>query len=106
MDWLQTDAAINPGNSGGPLVNLRGQLVGLNVAIYREGHGIGFAIPVKRVSTALAEIYTPEVLKEMWFGARIRPRGAALQVLSVQMESPAGKAGAPAGGGKLQVHSK
>src|SRR5437868_1605929 len=76
LDWLQTDAAINPGNSGGPLVNLRGELVGLNVAIYREGHGIGFAIPVKRISAALAEIYSPELLQKMWFGARVRPRGA------------------------------
>src|SRR5215471_11961104 len=50
-DWLQTDAAINPGNSGGPLANLRGELIGVNVAVYREedsgqrGMGVGFAIP-------------------------------------------------------------
>src|SRR4029434_6740283 len=57
-DWLQTDAAINPGNGGGPLVNLRGELIGVNVAVYREGQGIGFAIPVRRVSAALGEMYS------------------------------------------------
>ncbi|MFN3550036.1 MAG: S1C family serine protease, partial [Mesorhizobium sp.] len=59
-DWLQTDAAINPGNSGGPLINLRGELIGLNVAILRFAQGIGFAIPVSRISTALAEMLSPE----------------------------------------------
>jgi serine protease Do len=93
MDWLQTDASINPGNSGGPLINVRGELIGINVAVYREGQGIGFAIPVKRVSEALSEIYSPEVLESLWFGARVRPGPAPMQVLSVQSESPAGKAG-------------
>src|SRR3954471_15926275 len=106
MDWLQTDAAINPGNSGGPLVNLRGELVGINVAIYREGQGIGFAIPVKRVSQALSEIYSPEVLEGLWFGARVRPGSPPLQVTSVQMESPAGKAGLRAGDLILQINGK
>src|SRR3954463_15657683 len=106
MDWLQTDAAINPGNSGGPLINLRGELIGINVAVYREGQGIGFAIPVKRVSAALAEIYSPEVLESLWFGARVRPGPVPIQVLSVQEESPAAKAGLRVGDSILQVNGK
>jgi S1-C subfamily serine protease len=106
MDWLQTDAAINPGNSGGPLINLRGELIGINVAVYREGQGIGFAIPVKRVSGALAEIYSPEILESLWFGARVRPGPAPLQVLSVQAESPAAKAGLGTNDSILKVNGK
>jgi serine protease Do len=92
-DWLQTDAAINPGNSGGPLVNLKAELIGLNVAIYRSGQGIGFAIPVKRVSQALSEIFTPEALKSLWFGARLQATTNMVVVRSVEQGSPAEKAG-------------
>jgi len=91
-DWLQTDAAINPGNSGGPLVNLRGELIGLSVAVYREGQGIGFAIPVKRITEALLEISSPE-LRQYWFGARVRPGGSNLVVSAVEPGSPAEAAG-------------
>lgn len=97
LDWLQTDAAINPGNSGGPLVNLRGELIGISVAIYREAQGIGFAIPVKRVAQAMGEIYSPEVLKQLWFGAQIRPGTLPLTLSSVQTASPAERAGLQAG---------
>ncbi len=55
-DLLQTDAAINPGNSGGPLVNLDGQVVGVNVAIDQTGSNIGFAIPINDVKPVLASI--------------------------------------------------
>ena len=106
LDWLQTDAAINPGNSGGPLVNLRGDLIGINVAVYREGQGIGFAIPAKRVSAALSEIYSPELIESLWFGARVRPGVLPLQIASVQVESPAGKAGLRPGDQILQVNGK
>jgi serine protease Do len=47
-DLIQTDAAINPGNSGGPLLNILGQAIGINTAIYAEGQGIGFATPIDR----------------------------------------------------------
>lgn len=102
-DWLQTDAAINPGNSGGPLINLRGELIGINVAIYREGEGIGFAIPVKRITEALAEIYSPEWLEKLWFGARVRPGTQPLEVMSVQPDSPAEDAGLRVGDRVLEV---
>src|SRR4029078_5369257 len=71
QDWLQTDASINPGNSGGPLINLKAEVIGINVAVYQKGQGIGFAIPVKLVSEALSQIFTPEHIRELWFGARL-----------------------------------
>ncbi|MCP5522244.1 MAG: trypsin-like peptidase domain-containing protein [Verrucomicrobiales bacterium] len=91
-DWLQTDAAINPGNSGGPLINLRGELIGLNVAVFSEGQGIGFAIPVKRVAEALADIFSPAIGR-MWFGALVRPATSGVTVTRVEPDSPAARAG-------------
>lgn len=58
-DIIQTDAAINPGNSGGPLINLDGELIGLNIAIRRDAEGIGFAIPMSRIEAILARWLVP-----------------------------------------------
>jgi S1-C subfamily serine protease len=105
-DWLQTDAAINPGSSGGPLINLRGELIGLNVAIYREGQGIGFAIPIKQVREALAQIFTPEVQSALWFGARLRPGAGPPSVALVQPGSPAEQGGLQAEDRVVQVNGQ
>ncbi|MDA1273049.1 MAG: trypsin-like peptidase domain-containing protein [Verrucomicrobia bacterium] len=104
-DWLQTDAAINPGNSGGPLVNIKGELIGLNVAIFKEGQGIGFAIPISRVTEALTELFTPERMKSMWFGARIEARGKGLTVAQIEPESPAELAGLKLGDRVIRVNN-
>jgi len=105
QDWLETDAAINPGNSGGPLVNLRGELIGLNVAVAREGvgMGMGFSIPIKQVSEALSRFFTPEWTDSLWFGARLQAGSGPLQVLEVKPASPAARAGLRAGDQLVQI---
>ena len=104
-DWIQTDAAINPGNSGGPLVNLEGNLIGLNVAIFKEGQGIGFAIPVKRVAEALGQMFTPETLRSLWFGGEFQNTTNGIAVARVAQGSPAEKGGLKEGDVVLRINS-
>jgi serine protease Do len=110
-NWLQTDAPINMGNSGGPLVNLRGELIGINVAVLNEvmgqrAQGIGFAIPIRRVLEALSDIFPTEYVKPYWFGARVKVGTTPLVITSVQAQSPAGKAGLKAGDDILEVNGR
>ena len=105
-NWLQTDAAINPGNSGGPLINLRGELIGLNVAMVRGGQGIGFAVPIKQVNEALASFCTPEAIDALWLGVRVKPGNAALVIGQIQPGSPAEKAGLRVGDQVAQINGQ
>ena len=102
-DVLQTDAAINPGNSGGPLINTRGQLVGINMAILSQAEGIGFAIPAGRVANLLAVWLTPEKRARLWLGLRFVRAGEKLVVADVQVDSPSAKAGVAAQDEVLRV---
>ena len=65
---IQTDASINPGNSGGPLLNIDGQMIGLNVAVRAGAQGIGFAIPVDHAMEVAARMMSVEQLQNKWHG--------------------------------------
>jgi serine protease Do len=107
-DMLQTDAAINPGNSGGPLINTRGEAVGINSAIVSRGggfQGIGFAIPVDLAKPILAQLRATGKVTRGWLGVSIQPLTQELAksfgitgtqgalVASVSEDSPAARAG-------------
>lgn len=68
---LQTDASINPGNSGGPLLNLNGEVIGINTAITSEGQGLGFAIPINTVQEVLQELIKQGKVSRPWLGVSI-----------------------------------
>jgi serine protease Do len=111
-DFIQTDASINPGNSGGPLINGRGQAVGINAAIFSQSGGsvgIGFAIPVNQAKSVVTQLAATGKVTRGWLGVMIQPltpelakgfnvpgSGGAL-VASVQDGSPAARAGVKAG---------
>ena len=67
---IQTDAAINPGNSGGPLVNLAGEVIGVNVAVNRDAQGVGFAIPINAAKDVITSVRENGRIVRPWIGVR------------------------------------
>ena len=111
-DFIQTDAAINPGNSGGPLVNIEGQLIGINTAVHRGGPGIGFAIPVDRARRIVDDLLRFGHVRYGWLGVVASapgpgsdgvPRRGGVVVASVDEGSPARAAGVVPGDAILAV---
>jgi serine protease Do len=77
-NFIQTDASINPGNSGGPLVNLKGEVIGINTAIVASGQGIGFAIPANMVKRVIAQLMDRGKVTRGWLGVSVQPMTAEL----------------------------
>jgi len=71
-DFIQTDASINPGNSGGPLLNMKGEVVGINTAIVASGQGIGFAIPVNLARGIVDQLIKDGEVTRAWLGVAIQ----------------------------------
>jgi serine protease Do len=72
-NFIQTDASINPGNSGGPLLNIRGEVIGINTAIVASGQGIGFAIPVNMARKVMDALVNKGKVTRGWLGVGIQP---------------------------------
>ena len=95
---IQTDASINPGNSGGPLLNINGELIGINAAIRGDAQNIGFAINVDSLRKILPDLLNPENIRRINLGMRFTSgRGSEIRVVSVDDRSPAQRAGIQAG---------
>jgi serine protease Do len=71
-DFIQTDASINPGNSGGPLLNLQGEVIGINTAIIRSGQGIGFAIPSDLATGIIDQLTKQKTVSRGWMGVAMQ----------------------------------
>ncbi len=100
--FIQTDALINPGNSGGPLLNINGELIGINTAIARQAQGIGFAVPIAVINRIMPDLIKYGHARKSYTGIMPAPVSKAFQtdsggggvlVKEVDADSPAAKAG-------------
>lgn len=104
-NFIQTDASINPGNSGGPLLNVNGEVIGINTAIVAAGQGIGFAIPVNMAKQIVEQLIKKGSVTRAWLGVAIQPvteeiaasfglpKAKGALIADVMAGSPAEKAG-------------
>lgn len=102
---MQTDTPISPGNSGGPLLNLAGQVIGINTAVNASGQNLGFAIPIQVAEKALGSMSSQHLVGKGWLGVVVAPVTASLAqqdglsvksgalVIAVEPQSPASAAG-------------
>jgi serine protease Do len=87
-DFIQTDASINPGNSGGPLINMQGEVVGINTMIIAGGQGIGFAIPIDQVKNIVAQLKSDGEVTRGWLGVTIQDlKGSLAEYYGVEGKS-------------------
>jgi serine protease Do len=117
-DFLQTDAAINPGNSGGPLVNMQGEVIGINTAIVAGGSGIGFSIPSNMAKKIYTELIAKGKVTRGWLGVSIQPltpelaksfsarESKGVLISDALQDSPAAKAGLKPGDILLEFEGK
>jgi len=104
-DFIQIDASINPGNSGGPLLNINGDLIGINTAIYANAQGIGFAIPIAKARKIVSDLIKHGEVIQPWIGITVQnidkklarylnfPGKPGVLVKAIVKNSPAKKAG-------------
>ncbi|WP_337173032.1 trypsin-like peptidase domain-containing protein [Paludisphaera sp.] len=104
---IQTDAAINPGNSGGALINIEGELIGINVAVRAGAQGLGFALPVDEVKRAAAEMLSTRRIAATWHGVvaaeTLRGGHRVLVAADVQRGGPGEAAGIRPGDELVQI---
>lgn len=116
-NFIQTDASINPGNSGGPLLNVRGEVIGINTAIVASGQGIGFAIPINMARKIMDDLVKKGKVTRGWLGVGVQPltaelaksfgvSGEGVLVNQVMPKSPAEAAGLKVGDLILSVDGK